>query len=85
VTKEYSSGKKSTACRKAKPRSPFFSPVPIKTFIPTVAHPAGHMLNIVSIAQTNRGRKCDVHECCSNIIKADVIVACLEKQGNWQE
>jgi hypothetical protein len=69
---------------KSKPLSPFLSPVPIKTFIPTVAHPAGHMLNIGGIAQTDRGRKCDTHDCCGDVVKEDVIVRLRRKQHVWK-
>ena len=70
---------------KSKPLSPFVpSVVPIKTFIPTVAHPAGHMLNIVGIARTDRGRKCDAHDCCGDVVKEDVIVRLRRKQHVWK-
>ncbi len=63
---------------------PFSPPVPIKTFIPTVAHPAGHMLNIVGIARSDRGRKCDMHDCCGDVVKADMIVCLRRKQHLWK-
>jgi hypothetical protein len=63
----------------AKPKYlPTFSPpIPIKTLIPTVAHPAGHMLNIVGVGRSDRGRKCDIH---GNVVKADMIVRLRSKQ-----
>lgn len=70
----------------AKPKylPPFSPPIPIKTFIPTVAHPAGHMLNIVGIARSDRGRKCDMHDCCGDVVKADMIVRLRRKQHLWK-
>ena len=70
--------------KKSKPLSPFLSPVPIKTFIPTVTHPAGHMLNIVGIARTDRGRKCNMHDWCGDVVKEDVIVRLRRKQHVWK-
>ena len=60
------------------------APIPIK-FIPTVPYPAGLMLNIFGIVQADCvSKKCNMHNCCGNVVKANMIVRLRCKQHLWK-